>query len=122
MNPVLCIHGMLTLVIHMVADTETEIKAAQSVVEAAERSYMEQKASAENLRSEYDQILTWADLYDKSSFEAKKMIAAQFIKAVRVGRNCNIEIEFNFTFEEFHSYCIDAEQVEKKAGVCSQPA
>ncbi|MEA5050318.1 MAG: recombinase family protein [Oscillospiraceae bacterium] len=106
----------------MVTDTETEIKAAQSVVDAAERSYTEQKASAENLRSEYDQLLTWADLYDKSSFEAKKMIVAQFIKAVYVGRDYNIEIEFNVTFEEFQSYCMDAEQAEKKAGVCSQPA
>lgn len=105
----------------MLADTETEIKEAQSVVEAAERSYLEQKASAENLRSEYDQLLTWADLYDKSSFEAKKMIVAQFIKAVRVGRNYNIEIEFNVTFEEFQSYCMDEEQAEEKAGVCSQP-
>lgn len=50
------------------------------------------------------------------------MIVAQFIKAVYVGRDYNIEIEFNVTFEEFQSYCMDAEQAEEKAGVCSQPA
>lgn len=56
---------------------------------------------------DYDRLLTWADLYDKSTFEAKKMIAAQFIKAVRVGRDYNVEIDFNISFEEFQSFCND---------------
>ena len=49
-------------------------------------------ASAENLRQEYDRLLTWADLFDTCSFEAKKMIVAQFVKAVRVSRDYNIAI------------------------------
>ena len=58
-------------------------------------------ASAEHLRQEYDRLLTWADLFDTCSFEAKKMIAAQFVKAVRISRDYNIEIDFNVSFEEF---------------------
>ena len=42
---------------------------------------------------------------DKSSFAAKKMIVSQFIKAVRVGRDYNIEVDFNVSFDEFESYC-----------------
>ena len=58
-------------------------------------------------KREYDQLLSWADLYDKSSFEAKKMIVSQFIKAVRVGRDYNIEVDFNVSFEELQNYRAD---------------
>lgn len=88
----------------LVADTEAQIRDAQAEIDAAEQSYRELLESAENLREEYDRLLSWADLYDKSTFEAKKMIVAQLIKAVRVGRDYNIEIDFNVSFEEFQSY------------------
>ena len=32
------------------------------------------------------------------------MIVSQFIKAVRVGRDYNIEVDFNVSFEELQSY------------------
>ena len=63
-------------------------------------------ASAENLRQEYDRLLTWADLFDTCSFEAKKMIVAQFVKAVRVSRDYNSEIDFNVSFEEFQNFSV----------------
>jgi len=90
----------------LVADTEEEIKAAQTDLGAAEQEHTELCESAEKLRREYDKLLTWANLYDKSTFEAKKMIVAQFVKAVRVGRDYNIEIDFNVSFEAFQSYSI----------------
>jgi len=34
------------------------------------------------------------------------MIVSQLIKAVRVGRDYNIEIDFNVTFAAFQSCCI----------------
>ena len=35
------------------------------------------------------------------------MIVSQFIKAVRVGRDYNIEVDFNVSFEELQSYRAD---------------
>jgi hypothetical protein len=91
----------------LIAETDEQIRDARANADVAEKQYLELLESAENLRKEYDRLLTWADLYDKSTFEAKKMIAAQFIKAVRVGRDYNIEIDFNVSFEEFQSFCND---------------
>ena len=34
------------------------------------------------------------------------MIVAQFIKAVRVGRDYEIEVDFNVSFEELQRFCI----------------
>ena len=85
----------------LVKETETMIALAQTRIDAAQTEYESLLASAENLRQEYDRLLTWADLFDTCSFEAKKMIVAQFVKAVRVSRDYNIEIDFNVSFEEF---------------------
>ena len=89
----------------LTVEANEKICDARAVADAAEKHYLELLESAENLQKEYDRLLTWADLYDKSTFEAKKIISAQFIKAVRVGRDYNIEIDFNVSFEEFQSFC-----------------
>lgn len=88
----------------LVAEAESQIQKAQASADAAEAELQELLETSEGLKREYDQLLSWADLYDKSSFEAKKMIVSQFIKAVRVGRDYNIEVDFNVSFEELQSY------------------
>lgn len=90
----------------LVKETETMIALAQTRIDAAQAEYESLLASVENLRQEYDRLLTWADLFDTCSFEAKKMIVAQFVKAVRVSRDYNIEIDFNVSFEEFQNFSV----------------
>lgn len=95
----------------LVDETETEIEALSASVASAEQEYKEMLRSTENLQHEYNQLLTWADLYGKSSFEAKKMIISQFIKAIRVGRDYDIEIVFNVSFEEFSCYGAESAKI-----------
>lgn len=89
----------------LIAETEAQIKEAQLNVDTVNAELRELLETSEGLQREYDRLLSWADLYDKSSFEAKKMIVSQFIQAVRVGRDNNIEVDFNVSFDEFQSYC-----------------
>ncbi|MEA4964831.1 MAG: recombinase family protein [Oscillospiraceae bacterium] len=91
----------------LVAEAESQIQEAQASAETAETELQELLETSEGLKREYDQLLSWADLYDKSSFEAKKMIVSQFIRSVRVGRDYNIEVDFNVSFEELQSYRAD---------------
>lgn len=91
----------------LVAEAESQIQKAQASADTAEAELQELLETSEGLKREYDQLLSWADLYDKSSFEAKKMIVSKFIKAVRVGRDYNIEVDFNVSFEELQSYRAD---------------
>ena len=44
----------------------------------------------------YDELISYADLYDSASFEAKKMIVNQLIRRVDVYRGYQINISFNF--------------------------
>lgn len=38
------------------------------------------ETSAEQVQNEYTQLMNWAELYGNCSFDAKKMIVAQFVK------------------------------------------
>lgn len=69
---------------------------------------------AEQARQDYAQLMSWAELYDKCTFEAKKMIAAQFIKTVHIKRDYEIEIEFNVAFTEFQKIYLEPEPEESK--------
>jgi hypothetical protein len=89
----------------MVAETKAQIKATKSTLDTTNLELKTLLETSENRKREYDWLLSWADLYDKSSFAAMKMIVSQFIKAVRVGRDYNIEVDFNVSFDEFQSYC-----------------
>ena len=51
---------------------------------------------AGKLVADYDELISYADLYDSANFEAKKMIVNQLIRRVDVYRGYQINISFNF--------------------------
>lgn len=51
----------------------------------------------------YSQFRTWADEFDNSTMEQKKMIACQLIKEVKVARGYELEIIFDLNYEQFLS-------------------
>ena len=44
----------------------------------------------------YEELISYADLYDHATFEAKKMIVNQLIRRVDVYRGYQLSITFNF--------------------------
>ena len=46
-------------------------------------------------------IISWAEMYDTASMEAKKMIVNCLIKRVKVYRDYKLHIDFNIDFEQF---------------------
>lgn len=95
----------------LVAETEEAIQSARTDLDTAEQRYHELLESSQELTTEYNQLLTWADLYETSTFETKKMIVSQFVKAVRVGRDYNIEVDFNVSFEEFQNFSMEEKKI-----------
>lgn len=51
--------------------------------------------------SRYDEIISWSELYDSATIEAKKMIVNSMIKQIKVFRDYKLEIEFNFDIRQF---------------------
>ena len=52
-----------------------------------------------NVSQLYEELISYADLYDSASFEAKKMIVNQLIRRVDVYRGYQINVSFNFNFD-----------------------
>ena len=55
----------------------------------------------DNICAEYNRILTWADMYEGSSIEARKMILRQIIKKVYIGRHYEVRLELAISFAEY---------------------
>ena len=68
-----------------------------------QKEYQSLLESSSGLEQEYHQILSWADLYDHCSIAKKKMIVSQLIKAVYVRQDYEITVEFNISFDDFHT-------------------
>lgn len=65
----------------------------------------------EKLGAQYDEIITWSEMYETASMEAKRMIVGYLIKRVDVYRGYKFHIEFNIDFEQFQSGIDISEQV-----------
>ena len=85
----------------MVAESETKCLELQKQFEEAQAAYDEGQAVMASLSAQYDDIISWADMYDAASMEAKKMIVNCLIKRVEVYRDYKLHIDFNIDFEQF---------------------
>ncbi len=85
----------------MVAEAEKKCTEIQGKFEAAQAAYDEGRAMLEHLNAQYDDIISWADMYDTASIEAKKMIVNCLIKRVEVYRDYKLHIDFNIDLEQF---------------------
>ena len=98
----------------LVAEASEQIKQLSWQIQTATAELEETVQSASQVLREYDQLMGWAEMYDNCTFEAKKMIVAQFVKAVHVRRDYEIDIEFNVSFEEFQALYLEGEPEEAK--------
>ena len=85
----------------MTLSTGPKCLEVQRTMEAAEAAYDEGQAVLEHLNAQYDDIISWTDMYDTASMEAKKMIVGCLIKRVDVYRDYKLHIDFNIDFEQF---------------------
>ena len=84
-----------------------------------ESSYAETEKTAElmdNVSKLYEELISFSDLYDSASFEAKKMIVNQLIRRVDVYRGYQLNITFNFDLTPY----IEGDDAAK--GMMQQPA
>ena len=98
----------------LVDETSDQIKQLEQQIQATTTELEETLRDASQVLQEYDQLIGWAEMYDNCTFETKKMIVAQFVKAVRVRRDYEIDIEFNVSFEEFQALYLEGEPEESK--------
>ena len=55
----------------------------------------------DNVSKLYEELISFSDLYDSASFEAKKMIVSQLIRRVDIYRRYQIHVDFNFDLAQY---------------------
>ena len=85
----------------LISDCETKCLEVQHTMEAAQAAYDEGQAMLDALNAQYDDIISWADMYDSASMESKKMMVSCLIRRVEVYRDYRLHIDFNIDFEQF---------------------
>ena len=83
------------------SETEERTKQAKQAVNHYEEELSNSEKRLDSLRSEHVALLSWADIFDSSSIDAKKMILTHIINAVRVKRDYELDVELHVSCEQF---------------------
>ena len=85
----------------LIQEAEAKCSELQKQLEEAQEVYDNGQAVMEKLGAQYDEIITWSEMYETASIEAKRMIVGYLIKRVDVYKSYKLHIEFNIDFEQF---------------------
>ena len=85
----------------LIQEAEGKCAQLQGQYEAAKAAYDEGQTLLKALDAQYSDMLTWSQLYDTASMEARKMIVSCLIRRVDVYRGYRLHIDFNIDFEQY---------------------
>ena len=89
------------LLASLILDAERKCQELQAALEQAQADYDAGEATLQALNSQYDDMISWAEMYDRASVESKKMIVSCLIRRVDVYRGYRVHIDFNIDFKQF---------------------
>jgi hypothetical protein len=78
-------------------EAERFVSEKMIVVERLEQELANSHETMRQVTRQYNDVLSWADMYSASPMDVKKMIVSQLISAVRVSRDYKIEIDFKIS-------------------------
>ena len=90
-----------TMLAGLIEDAEAKCEELTQQCEEAETIVASAQTMLKALTSQYEELISWADLYDHATFEAKKMIVNCMIRRVEVFRDYKLNVEFNFDLNQF---------------------
>ena len=85
----------------LIRETEDKLSTQSAELERLQSELNESDSLFEKAKTEQIRIRSWSEIFDESSPETQKMVAASLIGAVRVSRGYQIEIDFNVSAKEF---------------------
>ena len=89
----------------LIIEAEKTVTSITAARDEAKRELDGLKYQAAELQSQYDEVMSWTELYDTVDLSAKKMIIANLINRIEVGTNYEIHIDFNIDLSQFNIEC-----------------
>ena len=85
----------------LIKKSESECERIKVLCNNAQKDVDDTENLLKELSDSFDELISWAEIYDEASFEKKKMIANYMIKRVEVTKGYELKIDFNFNYEQF---------------------
>ena len=85
----------------LVEESEARVKTFKEECVNAEHELEYAQSIIKVLTEQYDEIVSWSELYDYATIEAKKMIVNSMIKRIDVFRGYELNIELNMNIRQF---------------------
>jgi len=73
----------------------------ETSVEQLKEKIQDSNKLLDSFSRQYDEIVTWADMFGDCDMETKKMVLARIMSNVSIKRDYDIEITFTVGFEQF---------------------
>jgi transcriptional regulatory protein LevR len=84
-----------------IREAESECARLEEQCDDARRDVKYTENLLRQLSDHFDELISWAELYDSASLEKKKMVVNALINRIEVSRDYKVKIDFNFDFEQF---------------------
>ena len=85
----------------MLEDTRQKVLSTSERITTLTAELNDGNSKIEEMKAEFNRIVSWSKIFDESPMEVKKMICGYIIKKVSVFRDYRIKIEFNINVEQF---------------------
>ena len=85
----------------MLTKQKAALQAAQEDYQRLNESFKDKAAQMNEKRQQLQQQLQWAEVFDAAPMASKKMILAQIIDRIEVGRDYEIHVKLRVSAEQF---------------------
>ena len=85
----------------MLEDTRQKVLDTSERITKLTAELNDGNSKIEEMKAEFNRIVSWSKIFDESPMEVKKMICGYIINKVTVYQDYNIQIEFSISVEQF---------------------
>ena len=101
----------------LIVETKSALESVEADLASAQKLVDDADKAVKDLGEQYDRFLTWADMFEGSTLEGKKMIMWQLIDKVHIYRDYKIEVDLKATAKEFKALWRGTKKAPSKDGV-----
>lgn len=85
----------------MIAEAEAAHREAEESLQTIQENCGNEERLWENYMTQYDELITWTEMYTTANIATQKMIIASLIERIDVYRDYDVKIKFNISIEQF---------------------
>ena len=85
----------------LIRQTKEKIATATEEVHHYESELENGQQHLSAIKTDYQRLISWAEMFQDSNTETQKMIVAYLIESVKVNRGYELDMKFNVAFEQF---------------------